>query len=172
MTVSFISLDSAERIKRPFGEVYYFPIADGLPDLPIFSEVIDLFAFRRRKAPVPQKTSFNFRDLRGWHARFSLTKFNDDYSDGQIRILGEDYKMLFGGALKQGMSMSDTDNEKLPGLVQYFGQLLTRPAIGYFTGSLPEMGREHVKADILDFPATDAEGRNRFILSFIRERVR
>ena len=172
MTVSLISLDSAERTKRPFGEVYYFPISDGLPDLPIFAEVIDLFVMRRKKALVPAKTSFNFKDLRGWHARFCLTEFNDDYSDGQIRILGEDYKMLFGGALRQGMRMSETDHPKLPGLVEYFNQLLTRPSIGYFTGSLPEVGREHVNADILDIPATDGDGQIRYILSFIREKVR
>jgi len=172
VAVSFIPIDRVERNKRPVGAVYYFPVADGVPDLPIFEDVIELFVTRRQKALVPAKSSFNFKDLRGWHARFCLTEFNDDYSDGQIRILGEDYKMLFGGALKQGMRMSETDHPKLPGLVDYFNELLTRPSIGYFTGSLPEIGREHVTADILDVPATDEDGQNRFILSFIREKVR
>ncbi|TNE63475.1 MAG: hypothetical protein EP335_09375 [Alphaproteobacteria bacterium] len=163
------SLERAERINRPAGRVYYFPLEAGLPDLPIFKEVIDLYARKCGGARVPQRSAFDFKDLRGWHAQFCLTLFREDMSDGEIRILGEGYRGLYDGALWQGMRMSQTDHLKLPDLVGYFSEMLRRPAIGYFTGGLPSEGREHVNVDILDLPALDADGRCRYVLSFIRE---
>lgn len=156
-------------VKREHGELLYYPLQGELPVIPAFDPIIKLYGLKREGAVMPCRKAFTFRDLRGWHASFFLIDFEGDLSDGRVSILGELYRTLFTGILKQNMRVSDMKSEALEGVSGYFRDLLTGPYVGRYRGNVPHAGREHVAVDILDLPALDDRGNPRYLMSFVRE---
>lgn len=159
----------AHAIARRLGKSYIFDLAKGLPEIPEFAQILELFASKWNGNALPEKDAFRFQDLRGWHARFALIELDETLQDGSCRIMGNSFSELFGGTLQQGMRLTDARTEGVARLLHYFDQLLTMPAIGLFKGRLSYEGREHVNLRLLDLPATDRQGRPRYILSFALE---
>lgn len=159
-------------VKREHGELLYYPLQETLPLIPAFDPIIKLYGQKRDGAVMPGRKAFTFQDLRGWHASFFLIDFEDDLSDGRLSILGELYRTLFTGILRQNMRVSEMKSEALTGVEGYFRELLTGPYIGRYRGNIPHLGREHVGVDILDLPVLDEAGKPRYLMSFVRENVK
>lgn len=139
-----------------------------LTSLEGFEEITRLYQSKLQGGLPPYRADFHFQELGGWHSRFNLMYFEGAPEDGVIRILGEEYRQMFSGVLWQGMTLSQVNHPKLKNLGSYCGKLLHTPCIGRFVGFLPHNGREHIAADILDFPARDDAGNVTYLLSFIR----
>lgn len=163
------TLSDAREEARRFGTSFIFELERGLPDIPEFRELLTLYGGKWDGSILPAKDDFRFQELRGWHANFALIELDPDLKDGTCRIMGHTFSSLFGGALEQGMRLSDARTDRIPVLLHYFDQLLNLPAIGLFKGRLGYEGREHVSLELLDVPATNRHGEARYILSFAQE---
>ncbi|TNE63476.1 MAG: hypothetical protein EP335_09380 [Alphaproteobacteria bacterium] len=160
-------LSAARMQKRPRGRRYLFDLQAGLPDLPPFTGMLDLYERKRGQNAVMKRSELDFRDLRGWHGLFALYEFDAALDGGYCRLMGEEYRGFFGDAMKQGMRFMDVEDTVRADLLHYLRGLLRAPAAGYFTGHMSYRGREHVAVSVLDLPAADAEGRVRYLLSFV-----
>jgi hypothetical protein len=156
-------------IKREHGELLFYPLQGELPVIPAFEHILKLYGLKREGAVMPCRRAFTFRDMRGWHASFFLIDFESDLSDGRVSILGEMYRTLFSGILRQNMRVSEMKSEALEGVSGYFRDLLTGPYVGRYRGNVPHAGREQVAVDTLDLPALDERGDPRYLMSFVRE---
>jgi hypothetical protein len=156
-------------VKREHGELLFYAIQGELPAIPAFEHILKLYSLKREGAVMPCRKAFTFRDMRGWHSSFFLIDFESDLSDGRVSILGEMYRTLFSGILRQNMRVSEMKSEALEGVSGYFRDLLTGPYVGRYRGNVPHAGREHVAVDILDLPVLDEKGDPRYLMSFVRE---
>lgn len=160
---------SPKVIRHKWGRACFMEMNEDLSSLEGFEGIVDLYRSKSTDPRIPPfKADFHFQELAGWHAFFNLMHFPGAPEDGEIRILGEEYRRLFSGVLWQGMRLSEVDHPKLVNLSSYCARLIRTPCIGRFVGFLPHNGREHIAADILDLPARDEHGNVTYLLSFIR----
>jgi hypothetical protein len=126
-----------------------FPL-DPKPDIPVFSEFIDLYYSKRGDREIPAWSDFRIRDFIGWHSNMALSqKENDDY---RFRIFGTGFTELFaddftGLLLCESMAPGHVQSSK-----KHFQCLVEGPKIGWVKGRVPVESRDYLPFEVIDLP--------------------
>jgi hypothetical protein len=119
---------------------------------PEFAGLIDLWRERRGAAAVPDWSSVEFADFRGWHSALMLSELSEADPDPRFRLIGEDYRMIRDSSLP-GQRFS----ELMPRLFalqfrEHFRQIARLGHMGLATGPAAFVGREYLRLRILELP--------------------
>lgn len=117
-----------------------------------FRSLIDLWLSRRGDATVPDWSSFEFADFRGWHEWLGVSVFPGDEPDPCFRILGEGWKSISSFDFT-GLCMS----EYLPRLYRlqlraHMSAIRETGCIGLCAGQSALVNREFVHLQIVELP--------------------
>lgn len=137
--------------------------------LPEFSDLVTLWLDRRTNTWVPDWSSVEFSDFRGWHSALVVSAFEGAEPDPKWRIVGNDYNEM-AGVGNTGKRFSDV----LPRLYQlqlrdHFAAIREHGLIGLSEGRLSAIDRGHIHVKIMELPFTDGDCRiERLVHAIVR----
>lgn len=119
---------------------------------PQFAALLALWQERRGDAAVPDWSSMDFSDFRGWHSALMLSELSEADPDPRFRVIGEDYRAIRDSSLP-GQRFSDL----MPRLYalqfrEHFRQIVVQGRVGLATGPAAFVGREWLRLKILELP--------------------
>ncbi|UTW56995.1 PAS domain-containing protein [Kordiimonas sp. SCSIO 12603] len=138
---------------------------DPRPDLPIFSNILELYYSKRGSKILPSWSDFIITDFIGWHANMALSE--KEGGDFRFRIFGTGFADLFGSdftgkRLCESMAAGHTEACKA-----HFVNLVQEKHIGWVKGNLPIEGRDFLPFEVIDLPLQDDNGEVTKFLHFI-----
>lgn len=141
-----------EDVDSPPMDLKRLTFEEALAAAPDFQAMLHLWNSKRRGAPLPDWSDFDFPDFRGWHADIVLSVFDSDEPDPYFVLSGETFTQAIDFNVK-GVHFS----EGWPRLFDlqfrdHFGAIRQSGLIGLTEGRIATSARNFLSIRVLELP--------------------
>lgn len=133
--------------------VTYFPLRDGVPAIPGFEPILDLWDRKRGHHLLPSRRDFELWDLGRWagHVNFSI---RTDHGP-RFSLYGSENARLFDKDLTGQFLADHIVDDYRSEIVSFFEQLLVQPAVGHIGGQSVMHEMQWLAVETLILPLGD-----------------